>query len=526
MAQYEFLDWIVFVCYGLLLAGSGWFFNRRSANTQDYFLGGNKMPVWVVAISVLATSQSAATFLGGPDQGYRSDLSYITTNIGAFIAALVVASVLIPKFYQYKVYTVYQLLEKRYGESAKRQAGLMYLFGRVFASGARLYMAAIAISMIIFGSFDAQSVIFSIVILATVGLLYTVYGGIRTVIYSDVFQCFVYVSAAIMVIYFLYAAIPANFSEIVAALSAPNDGGESKLTLFHFDLDFSPAGVFNFWSILTGLVLLNVAAFGLDQDMTQRVLTCKNAKEGSKAMLYSVLLVIPVMLLFITIGLLLYIYYQRPDIMSANSVVEAVPNFKGEQVTIFMYYVLNEIPAGVKGFVTIGIVAAALSTLNSGLNSMSSVLVQDLYKPFLQKRGIDKSEADYVKAGQFGMVIVACGLASMASLCFYWQQYTDMPLLQFALSVMVFSYSGLLGVYFTCLFTQRGSATSVLVALITGFMVPLLMQPYVMSLYLPESLQFNLGFSWQLCIGTGLSLLVCMAGNASEGQFESKQVGA
>ena len=93
-AQYTSLDWIVFGGYGLLLLVSGWLINRRGSNSsQDFFLGGNAMPTWMVAISVLATSQSAATFLGGPDQGYRGDLSYLTTNIGALIAALVIGLV-------------------------------------------------------------------------------------------------------------------------------------------------------------------------------------------------------------------------------------------------------------------------------------------------------------------------------------------------------------------------------------------------------------------------------------------------
>ena len=129
LEQYTGLDWLAFGIYGLVLLGSGWFFNRKSANSQDYFLGGNAMPVWVVAISVLATSQSAATFLGGPDQGYRGDFSYISTNIGGLIAAFFVAYFLIPRFYQFKVFTVYELLEKRFGAKAKQQAGMMYLFG-------------------------------------------------------------------------------------------------------------------------------------------------------------------------------------------------------------------------------------------------------------------------------------------------------------------------------------------------------------------------------------------------------------
>jgi len=511
LAQYTYIDWLVFIAYGLILLGSGWIFNRRSATSQDYFLGGNAMPIWVVAISVLATSQSAATFLGGPDQGYRGDFSYLSSNIGALIAALFVAKYLIPRFYQFQVFTVYELLEQRFGSAAKRYAGSMYLFGRVFASGARLYMAAIAIAMILFGDIAAIHVVTAILLISVCGLLYTVYGGIRSVIYSDVIQCAVYVLAAQAVLITLLTSIPADFSSMLAVLAEPGPGQSSKLALFKFDLDFTASGVFNFWSVLTGFVLLNIAAFGLDQDMTQRMLTCKSAKQGSKALLYSIIMVVPVMFVFIAIGLLLFIFYDRPDLMQVAGSAQVMPNFQGEPVTIFMYYVLNEMPAGLKALVTVGIVAAALSTLNSGLNSMSSVIVQDLYRPWQTKRYGKRAEQHYVKAGRWGMLLVAAALAAMAALCFYWQQYADTPLLQFALGVMVFSYSGLLGVYFTALFTQRGSQASVLAALVCGFSVTLLMQPYVQSLYLPTDLQFNLGFTWQLCMGSFIATLVCVS---------------
>ena len=202
-------------------------------------------------------------------------------------------------------------------------------------------------------------------------------------------------------------------------------------------------------SVLTGFVLLNIAAFGLDQDMTQRLLTCKNPKEGSKALLLSVVMVIPVMAIFIFIGLLLYIVYQQPALMNNEAGQTVVQEFNGEKITIFMYYVLNEVPAGVKGLVSVGIIAAAISTLNSGLSSMSSVIVQDLYRPYLEKANKQVSDHHFVKAGRVGMALVSLALALMAILCYFWQQYSDMPLLKFALSVMVFSYSGLLGVYFT-----------------------------------------------------------------------------
>jgi len=203
-ATYTGLDWTVFIAYGLLLLFSGWWVNRQKVvSSSEYFLGGNAMPMWMVSISVLATSQSAATFLGGPDMGYRGDLSYLATNIGAFIAALFVAVFLIPKFYQYKVFTVYELLEQLIGARAKKQAGIMYLFGRVFASGARLYMAAIAVAMILFGNIHADSVVIATLIISVIGLLFSVFGGVRSVIYADVIQAAVYISAALFVIYFL-----------------------------------------------------------------------------------------------------------------------------------------------------------------------------------------------------------------------------------------------------------------------------------------------------------------------------------
>lgn len=512
------LDWAVFAVYFAVIIYTGWYFSRtKVTTTKDYFLGGNSMPMWVVAVSVLATSQSAATFLGGPESSYRGNLTYLATNIGGIIGALFVAWVLIPRFYENKVSTVYELLQVRFGDKTKRRAGSMYLIGRVFASGSRLYMAAIAVSMILFTNIDPQSVIMSVIILVAVGLAYTYMGGIRSVIWSDLIQLIVYVGAAIAVIIYLLGQIPADMGQIVNALQNPGGDQQSKLTLLDFRLDFGPAGTFSFWACITGFVLLNIGAFGLDQDMTQRVLTCKDAKQGSRAMINSIIYSIPVVLVFMTIGLLLYIFYQRPELMGGGD-KEVVQSFNGENVTIFMYYVLNEMPAGLRGLVTVGVVAAALSTLNSGLNSMSSVAIQDIYRPWKEARSGKQAELHYVTAGRFGMAAAAIALGSMAILCYYWQQYTDMPLLSFALSVMVFAYTGLLGVYFTAIFTNRGSESSVAMALVSGFLTTLLLQAYiwdsVMGVINPDWIGVRLAFPYQLCIGTAVSTIVCLMGKA------------
>src|SRR5690606_7490453 len=302
----------------------------------------------------------------------------------------------------------------------------------------------------------------------------TVAGGIRSVIYTDALQCAVYVLAALLVLGYLYYSINIDFATLVQALQQPIEGGTSKLLLFEWRFDVSSAGVFNMYSALTGFILLNIAAFGLDQDMTQLVLPCMVNEAGARALLSSTLMVIPTMLVFILIGFLLYIFYQRPELYQPTQ--GFADSFAGEKVTVFMYYVLNELPSGLRGLVVVGVIAAALSTITSGLNSMSSVLVADMYKPWKLKRDASTREQHFVRAGQFGMLGTAITLSLMAVLCFYWQQYSDMPLLAFALSVMVFSYSGLLGVFFTALFSKRGNRYSVTAALLSGFFVTLFLQ--------------------------------------------------
>lgn len=513
------LDWAVVICYLALLLAMGWIFKSfKSNNSKDYFLAGNKMPSWVVAFSVLATTQSAATFLGGPDQGYRGDFTYLTSFAGALIAALFVAKVLVPIFYKNKVTTVYEILAIRCGRSAMLASGFMYIVGRFLASGARLYLAAIAVSMILYANVDAENIIIASLILMMLGFFITFIGGIRSVIWSDLVQFSVYSFSALVVLYFIFNAIPSSFNEIVTGLKNSPDG-QNKLLLFNFAMDFSDP--YAMISIFTGFTLLYIGNFGLDQDTTQRLLTCKDEKQGGRAIILSVLISIPLIWIFIAIGQLLHVFYHRPELMGGSADAFVNNEFSGEQITVFMYYILSELPSGLKGLVTVGVIAAAVSTINSGLNSMSSVIVEDYYRPWKKKRS-SCDEKHFVRAGQISMAGVGVGLFLMSVLCFYWQRYTGLPLLDFALSVMVFAYSGLLGVYFTVVFTNRGSSTSVILALATGFIVTLLQQSYIIDLLnLPVQLK-EITFTWQLCVGTLSAFIVCFIGKNRRHNSEIK----
>ena len=502
-ARFTTLDWTVVGGYILILAIAGYLSTRRQRSAEDYFLAGHRVPVWLIAISVLSTTQSAATFLGAPDYSYRGDYTYLASNLGPIIGAILVGRFLIPRFYAEGVTTVYELLRERYGPVAMRAAGGMYLIGRIFASGARLYLAAIAVSMIVFTDIEPQNVLIASALLVVLGIAFTFIGGLRSVIWSDLVQVLLYVGAALVVLIILWTSIPVPTGEMVSALAA-----EHKLRLF--DLSLNPAAPFSLLAIVTGITLLFFASMGLDQDITQRFLACRDPREGKRALYASVLAGIPVVFLFLLIGSLLHIVYDRPDLMGHAAGAGAGGTFEGEKITIFMHYILTRIPPGVRGFVAVGVLAAA--AVNSGLISMSSVLVQDFYRPWAERRA-SRPEAHYVRAGRIAMLGLALALLAMSFLCFYWQRYTDAPLLDFALGVMTFAYSGLLGVYFTLLFTKRGSAASVIAALATGFIAIALQQNYVVDvLGLPASWK-ALAFPYQLCIGTAAAFATCLLGN-------------
>ncbi len=496
-SAFTVVDWSIFCAYFLVLTITSVMLSRMKVkSTRDYFVGGNSVPMFAVAISVLATSQSAATFLGGPEYSYGKDLTFIGFYLSAFLAVVFVAKVLIPRFYAINAVTVYELLEKRYGESAKKQAGIMFLIGRLFASGARLYIGALAISMILFLDISPIHVAISIVILMLGALAYAYYGGVKSVIFSDIIQAVTYIGAGIAVLIYLYVSINVDFSTVMNTLEADN-----KLRVF----DWSMSGGFSVWALLGGWLLLNIAAYGLDQDMTQRALACKDAKTAQKSLMMSIYLTIPVAILFLLIGLLLYLFYQHPELSGYST--EVIQKFEGEKITIFMYYILHEMPEGMRGLVTVGAVAAALSSSNSVLGAMSSVAIEDLYRPWKQKQGT-VDEMHFVEAGRKAVLFFAVALSLMAMLSYYWQRYTELPLLSFALGVMAFAYTGLLGVFAAAIFTKRGNATTVPLSLMAGFMTVLLLQPYVLG----AVLDFKLGFAWQILGGTLVSFAVMMSG--------------
>lgn len=509
------LDWIILGAYFAVIIATGiWFSRRKQESTDDYFKGSSRLPAWAVAVSIVATSLSAASFLGVPESSFTGDMTYLSTNIGMILASLVVAFVFLPAFYRLSVASIYEYLEHRYGRSASMAASAAFLLGRLLASGARLFLVAIPLTMIIFGveaELKVSYVSIAVVIITLVGIFYTLIGGISSVIWTDVVQYAVLMSAGIVAIILIALHIDAPFAEVINALSTGN-AGESKFTLI--DPDPDPRLPFTLLTATIGFTVLGIGSYGTDQDLAQRMLTCKNAKEGARSVIGGILLGIPTVAVFLLVGLALWIYYSRPDLIAGGQASRADDDSR----KVFLAFIMTEMPAGLAGLMIAGLFAAGLSSVNSAMNAMSAAFVTDFYQ--ILRPGMPPKH--YVSVGRLGVIVFGVLLGLFACLCVIWQQHDrehqkSSELLNFALGVMAFAYAGLVPVFLTAIVTKRGNAVSIILTLIIGFVLTLLLQPAIWheEVLIDQSGELNLWghvlslhFSWRLCIAAGVGMIV------------------
>ncbi len=522
------IDWTVLIAYFALIVASGiWFARRSNKNTEDYFLGGRSMPAWAVAISIVATSMSAASFIGVPELSYKGDLTYLATNIGLILASIIIAVVFIPAFYKARVQTVYALLGDRFGPNAATASSIAFLVGRIMASGARIYIGAIPASVALFGlehGLEPSRLLISIGILSVIGISYTLVGGVASVIWTDVVQMVVLVGACLVAIVIIGSHIDTSFAEVIAALQNPaqDASAASKLNLVVPALTadgIDLASQFTLPACIIGFTLLGIGSYGTDHDLVQRMLTCGDAKRGSWSVIAGILLYAPSIALFLVVGLLLWIFYNRPDLTDLVTVAPL------DSRRVFLTFIMDFMPTGVVGLMMAGLFAAGLSSLNSAINAMSASFVNDVYRRIKP----DRNEAHYLWVGRVGVVGWGIVLASFACFCVFWQRQDgafneSSGLLTFALSVMTFAYAGLIAVFLTALLTRRGTTASAIASLIIGFVCVFMMQPLLWEQLVDlESIKqtatesgeepfllvvLNLAFVWKLTFATIAAFVV------------------
>lgn len=434
MNSFTSLDVVVLLAYLVGVTAFGTLVGRRQKSTRDYFLAGKGVPWWAVCFSVVATETSALTFISVPATAYTSDFWMLQLALGYLIGRVAIATILLPGYFRGELSTAYALLERRFGAATRRFASLTFMATRALGDSVRVFAAAIPIALITDFSY-AESILLTGV--ATV--LYTYYGGLRAVIWVDVVQMFLYLFGAVLSLAILGDLVPGGWQAIVSA------GVEAgRFRVFHLEGGFASAQ----W-LLTGLVggaFLSMASHGVDHLIVQRLLAAPSLRDARKALVGSGVAVLVQFALFLLIGAALSVFYQGRSFETPDA--------------IFPRFIVDHLPPGASGLIVAAVLAAAMSTVSSSLNSLASATTHDLYAPLAGRTG---DEGHLMRVGRRFTLVWAAILIGGAILFQFASQGT--PIVVVALQIASFTYGGLLGGFLLGVLSRRADQQDAIVGM-------------------------------------------------------------
>ena len=481
------IDGAIVCAYFAMITGVGLYLGRRDKSLSDFALAGRRVPWWAVMASIIAAETSAATFLGVPGEGYTTkSFAYVQIIIGLILGRVVVGHVFLKPYYTFKVYTVYDYLGVRFGPWTKAYVSALFLFMRTLASGTRLFIPSLvmvlAYRLFVGGAqpqFGQEGVttagpyLVAIIALTVVTCLYTAVGGIKAVIWTDVIQACLMFGGALVAIGTLLAHV-GGLSEVIRAV--PQLTTHEGYFLHGFEADrvarwrethglaamglwdyvkLVMASEYTLFSALVGATLGNMAAFGTDQDMVQRMLTAETHQKARRSLIAAAFMDLPVAGAFVFIGILLFVYYQQD------------PTFRPQATAdVFASYILNVMPVGVRGFVVAGVFATAMGSFSAALNALATSATNDWYIRWVPGR----SETHYVRVARWFTVVFA-GLMVVIAGAFAYAKVTspDVRIIPVVLGIAGFILGPMLGVFLIGMFTtRRGSDRGNMLAITAG----------------------------------------------------------
>ena len=466
------LDLGVLAVYLVGVTAVGWYFGRRQKDIRDYFLSDKNVPWWALAGSIVATETSTVTFISVPAFAFTTNLTFLQLVTGYMIGRVVVVILFIPQYFKGELFTVYQLLDRRFGGTTKRVAATLFLITRSIADGIRLYATAIVLVAL-----TGWSDVTAILIVGMVTIVYTYIGGMAAVIWTDVAQLVIYLGGALAAAVLLLGLIPGGWSTVAAAGSAAG-----KFQFFDLAVSFSRS--YTLWAGILGGAFLTTATHGTDQLMVQRYLCSKSPRQAAGALLASGALVYAQFVLFLLIGVMLFVFYNAPGAPGIPADVTARAD------RIFPHFIVTQLPAGVVGLVIAAIFAAAMSTLSSSLNSSAATAMTDFYQPLIAPR---RSDGHYLRVSRgltamWGVVqmLVAAAAVQMS------QRIVDA-----VLSVASFTSGPVLGLFLLGTLTKRVRQRGALAGVVAGI-----------SFMLFVWLRLNVSWQWYVLMGSTVTFSV------------------
>lgn len=474
------LDLAVIVAYFALTLGAGLWVSRSQSTAGDYFLGARNLPAWAILFSIVATETSAITVISVPGLGARGDLTFLQLTFGYLVGRIGVAVWLLPGYFRGDQETAYQRIESRFGPTSRRLVSVVFLLTRLLGDGVRIFAGSIPLALL-----TGWSVPTAIVAMGTVTLVYTLFGGLKAVVWSDVIQLAVYVTGGMAALGIAWHLAGGADQALAAAAAA------GKLRIFNPVISFTQT-----YTLLGGLIggaLLSAASHGTDQLIVQRLLATRSLRDARIAVIGSGFAVILQFALFLLIGSAIWAAGLAPDDMPADQ--------------IFSRFILDKLPTGLAGLMVAGILAAAMSTISSSINALASSVTHDLYSSWTGVK-------DPVRLLRLGRIFSAAwGVALIGAALFFDQlsRAGDTPVVVLALSIASITYGALLGTYVLGARVTRSRGRDVVGAVLLSVTVMLFV---VFSAKLAGYPGFEwlapvgrLAWPWYVPAGTALTIL-------------------
>ena len=417
----------------------GTWVGRATRSAADFMVGGRDLPWWVILFSIVATETSTVTFLSIPGFAYGRDMTWLQIVIGFVIGRFLVSFLLLPQYFKGNFYTAYEVLDKRFGGATKQTASLIFIVTRSLADGFRLFLSAIVLQ-----EMTGIPMYWAVIVIGTATIVYTYFGGMRAVLWTDFVQFTVYMGGALLALTLLINKLPGGWDQLVTMGEAAG-----KFRVFDFALDWSEP--YGFWAGLIGGMFITLGSHGVDQMMVQRYLSARNLSDARKALIASGFVVFAQFALFLIIGIGLFCFYQLfpPEVAFERT------------DRIFARFILDHMPVGVLGVLLGAIFAAAMSTLSSSLNSCATAAANDIYFPLIG-RDVDparKLRVIRILTAFFGLVQIAVGIGG---------QWLKATVVSSVLGVAAFTTGIILGVFFLGIFTERVGQRAALTGLVVG----------------------------------------------------------
>ena len=502
------IDGSIILVYFVGIIAIGLYMGRRENSLHDFALGGRRVPWWAVMASIIAAETSAATFLGAPGEGFETrSLAYVQLIIGLIIGRVLVGYVFLKPYYTFKVYTVYDYLGIRFGPISKNYVSGLFLFMRTLASGTRMFVPSL-VMVLAWQLFVSRQenisfkpvtqvwpYVVAIVLLTLLTCLYTALGGIKAVIWTDVIQATLMFGSALVAIGTLLYHIGGDSFNFVNSFKTlahevpqltRSDGyfltgfealavqkyqaanNVAQMSGWHYFL-MVLASPYTLFSAVLGSMFLNMAAFGTDQDMVQRMLTAETYRKARRSLITAAFMDLPIAAAFTFIGILLYVYYkQHPAFLPVDASGRAV------NADVFGSYILNVMPTGIRGLVLAGVFATAMGSLSAALNALATSATNDWYIPYVARH---KDESHHVSAARWFTALFAVLMIVIAG-AFAYAKVRDpnVRIIPVVLGIAGFILGPMLGVFLLGMLTRRrGSDLGNVIAITIGLFTTIIL---------------------------------------------------